>query len=138
MTAVGLGRRGRRDGGGRVEQRASVRTRIRLDRRSADREPARCTARRRCRRRCRGLDARDAIPDGGHGRDGRERGQRKRRRTGIRGCGCCLHRPQLKGLKKGKKARGETLCLHCQRIENQVSDIMDMYCTTSNIRVIHQ
>jgi len=124
MTAVGLGRRG----GGRVEQRASVRTRVRLDERTADREPGRSTARRRCRRRCRGLDARDAVPNGGHGRDGRERGQRERRRTGIRGCGCCLHRPPTRSTgKEGKEARGERLCLHCQQIENQVRDIMDMY-----------
>lgn len=121
MTAVGLGRRGRRDGGGRVEQRASVRTRVRLDERSADREPTRCTARRRRRRCCSGLDARDAVPDGGHGRDGRDRGQRERRRTGIRGCGCCLHRPRLGQQEQERKARGETLCLHCQRIENQVT-----------------
>ncbi len=41
MAAVGLGRRGRRDGGGRVKQRASVRTHVRLDERSADLESTR-------------------------------------------------------------------------------------------------
>ena len=50
VAAVGLGRGGRRDGGGRVEQRAGVGTRVRLDERPTDREPARCAARRRRRR----------------------------------------------------------------------------------------
>lgn len=104
VTAVGLGRRGRCDGGGRVEQRASVRTHVRLDERSADRESARGAARRRCRRRCRGLDARDAVPDGGHGRDGGKRRQRERGRTGIRGCGCSLHHPRLDSVyRKGRQ-----------------------------------
>ena len=104
MAAVGLGRRGRRDGGGRVKQRASVRTHVRLDERTADLESTRCAARRCCRRRCRGLGTRDAVPDGGHGRDGRKRRQGERGRTGIRGCGCCLHHPRL-GL-QGKEGKG--------------------------------
>ena len=104
MAAVGLGRRGRCDGGGRVEQRASVRTHVRLDERSADRESARSAARRRCRRRCRRLDARDAVPDGGHRRDGGKRGQREGGRTGIRRCGCCLHHPRLDSVyRKGRQ-----------------------------------